>query len=234
MQKNPPNVFVSITSGSSNVAVSGLTMTAVSTSSNPAHNTDGFDVGSSTYVTLTDNTVVNDDDCVAFKPGANYVTVENFSCTGSHGMSVGSLGESSADTVQNIYVSGAKMINSGKAAGIKTYSNSGGGSATVKNVTMTGFTVENCDYAIQLQPCYPSSGTSACTGKETAQLSGVIFSGFSGTTSSKESPVTSVIDCPDSGSCGVTISGYSVKPPSGTGEIECTHQPSNLGVTCSS
>lgn len=234
-QKNPPNVFVSIESGSSNVVVSNLDMTAVSTSSNPAHNTDAFDVGSSTYITISDNTVVNDDDCVAFKAGANYVTVSNMTCTGSHGMSVGSLGESSADLVQNIYVTGAKMINSAKAAGIKTYPHTAGGSnsATVRNVTMTDFTVQNCDYAIQLQPCY-NSQASQCKGEETAQLSDIVFSGFSGTSSKTYQPYTSNITCPDSGSCGVIISGYSVKPPSGTGKVFCADAPSNLGVTCSS
>ena len=234
-QKNAPNVFNVVTGGSSNVVYSNMELDATSKSANPAKNTDGWDIGDSTYVSLNSITVTNDDDCVAFKAGANYATVETISCTGSHGISVGSLGETNADIVQNIYVKGATMIISGKAAGIKTYPHKAGGSnsATVKNVTMTDFTVSGCDYAIQIQSCY-NSDASACVNEGTANLSGVVFSGFSGTTDTKYEPATSNIDCGDSGACGITISGYSVKPPSGTGEVLCAHTPSNLGVTCTS
>ena len=232
-QKNPPNVFNSVTGGSSNVAFSNLEMDAISKSSNAAKNTDGFDIGSSTYVTVNSITVTNDDDCVAFKPGANYATVESISCTGSHGISVGSLGQSNADVVQNIYVKGATMVNSTKAAGIKTYPHTSGGSnsATVSNVTMTDFTVANSDYAIQIQSCY-NSDISACTGEGMAKLTDIVFSGFSGTTSTHYSPATSNLDCGDSGICGISISGYNVKPASGTGRVLCAHTPSTLGVAC--
>lgn len=64
-------------------------------------NTDGFDVGASQFVTLRNIKVSNQDDCVAFKPGANFTTVTDITCTGSHGISVGSLGggAGSRDTV---------------------------------------------------------------------------------------------------------------------------------------
>ncbi|ESZ97435.1 hypothetical protein SBOR_2124 [Sclerotinia borealis F-4128] len=94
--KNPPNVFFSVTRASTNVAYSDLTMTAASKSTTLPKNTDGFDIGDCTYVTLNDIKITNRDDCVAFKPGANYVTVDTISCTGSHGISVGSLGHKPA------------------------------------------------------------------------------------------------------------------------------------------
>jgi galacturan 1,4-alpha-galacturonidase len=62
-------------------------------------NTDGFDVGASTYVTIQHTSVTNDDDCVAFKPGSTYTYVKDITCTGSHGLSVGSLAKTNADTV---------------------------------------------------------------------------------------------------------------------------------------
>lgn len=79
--------------------------------------------------------MTNDDDCIAFKKGANYVTVDTITCTGSHGLSVGSLGGSAGttDTVQNIYVTNANMKTSTKAVGIKLYpGGSEHGSAIVK------------------------------------------------------------------------------------------------------
>ena len=119
--KNAPNVFHSATGNSKNIIYSSITMSAASTSTNAPKNTDGWDIGPASYVTLSDVTVSNQDDCVAFKPGANYVTVEHISCTGSHGLSVGSLGGTAGktDTVENIYVYDADMSTSTKAVGIK-------------------------------------------------------------------------------------------------------------------
>ncbi|PYH95646.1 endo-xylogalacturonan hydrolase A [Aspergillus ellipticus CBS 707.79] len=234
-QKNPPNVFNSVKGGTTNIAFTNLKMDATSKSSNPAKNTDGFDIGESTYVTLTEITVVNDDDCVAFKPSANYVTVDTISCTGSHGISVGSLGKSSNDTVQNIYVSGATMINSTKAAGIKTYPSGGAhGLSTVHNVTFTGFTVQNSDYAFQIQSCYGEDADYCEEYPGNAQLSDIVVSDFSGTTSDSYDPVVANLDCGADGTCGIAISGFEVKAPSGKAEVLCANTPSDLGVTCTS
>lgn len=149
-QKNPPNVFISVKGGTQRAAFSSLRLDATSKSDNEPKNTDGFDIGESTGVTLYDVDISNDDDCVAFKPGADYVTIDTITCTGSHGISVGSLGKENDDSVTNLYASNVKMIDSTKAAGIKTYPAGGShGLSTVSNVTFTGFTVQNCDYAVR-------------------------------------------------------------------------------------
>lgn len=81
--KNPPNVFFAQKGGVSSVQYASLTMTAASKSTNAPKNTDGFDIGESTYTTINDIYVENQDDCVAFKSGANYVTVERITCAGT-------------------------------------------------------------------------------------------------------------------------------------------------------
>lgn len=55
----------------------------------------------------------NDDDCVSFKPNSTNILVSNLNCTGSHGISVGSLGQyaSEVDIVANITVKGVSMSN---------------------------------------------------------------------------------------------------------------------------
>ncbi|KAK8159587.1 endo-xylogalacturonan hydrolase A [Phyllosticta citrichinensis] len=232
-QKNPPNVFNSVKGGSTNVVFSDLNMTAKSTSDSEPKNTDGFDIGESTYVTLTNIDVVNDDDCVAFKPSANYVTVDTITCTGSHGISVGSLGKGSDDSVKNIYVTNAKMIDSSKAAGIKTYpSGNDHGVSTVSNVTFTDFTVDNSDYAFQIQSCYGEDDSYCESNPGDAKLSDIVIKSFSGTTSDKYDPTTANINCGSGGTCGVTISDWTVKASSGSGEILCANTPSDLGVEC--
>ncbi|GIJ90493.1 hypothetical protein Asppvi_009448 [Aspergillus pseudoviridinutans] len=234
-QKNPPNVFNSVNGNAENVIFTNLRMDATSKSANPAKNTDGFDIGASTYVTISSVNVSNDDDCVAFKPGCNYATVENVTCTGSHGISVGSLGKSSADTVQNVYAHGITMINSSKAAGIKTYpSGNGHGLSTVKNVTFSDFTVQGCDYAFQIQSCYGESASYCASNPGNAVLQDIVVKGFSGTTSSKYDPVVANLDCGADGTCGVSVSDFTVKAPSGKATVQCANTPSNLGVTCTS
>jgi galacturan 1,4-alpha-galacturonidase len=234
-QKNPPNVFNSVKGDAAHVTFTNLRMDATSHSDNPPKNTDGFDIGASTDVTISSVNVSNDDDCVALKPGCNYVTVENVTCTGSHGISVGSLGKSSADTVQNAYLHHITMIDSTKAAGIKTYpSGNGHGLSTVKNVTFSDFTVQGCDYAFQIQSCYGESASYCASNPGNAILQDIIVKGFSGTTSSKDDPVVANLNCGARGTCDVSISDFTVKAPSGKATVLCANTPSNLGATCTS
>ncbi|KAK0225623.1 extracellular exo-polygalacturonase [Armillaria fumosa] len=238
--KNAPNVFHSVVGGSTNIIYSGLTLTAAKAEDDGADpkNTDGFDVGKSTYVEITNTTVTNQDDCVAFKPGANYVTVTDITCTGSHGLSVGSLGggAGSADNVTNVYVNHATMIDSTKAVGIKLYQGgSSHGTATVKNVTYNDITVDGCDYAAQIQSCYGSDTTAECTAApSTATLTDVHFTNFKGTTSSKYDPVVANLNCPAAGTCDIYFSSFSVLSPSGKAGILCSNvDNSDSGLSCS-
>lgn len=80
--KNPPNVFFAQKGAVSNVQYASLTMTAASKSTNAPKNTDGFDIGESTYTSINNIYVSNQDDCIALKPGSNYVTVKTVTCTG--------------------------------------------------------------------------------------------------------------------------------------------------------
>lgn len=52
-------------------------------------------------------------DCVSFKPNSTNILVQNLWCNGSHGISVGSLGQYKGeyDIVQNIYVYNISMHN---------------------------------------------------------------------------------------------------------------------------
>lgn len=233
--KNPPNVFISVKGDSETVHFSDLQLDATSKSANPAKNTDGFDIGASSNVVISNVSVTKDDDCVAFKPGANGVIVTDITCTGSHGLSVGSLGKSSDDTVKNVNVSRATMVNCTKAAGIKTYPSGGNhGQSSVSNVTWSGVVVEGCDYAIQIQSCYGEDGSYCERYPGDAELSGIVFEGFTGTTSGKYGDVTGNLDCGEDGSCGVRVAGYTVTALDGGSEVLCANTPDDLGVKCTS
>lgn len=52
-------------------------------------------------------------DCVAFKPNSSNMLVQNLHCNGSHGISVGSLGQYKGETdiVENVLVYNISMFN---------------------------------------------------------------------------------------------------------------------------
>ncbi len=64
-----------------------------STSKNPAKNTDGWDTYRSDGIVIQNSNINNGDDCVSFKPNSTNVVVQGLVCNGSHGISVGSLGQ---------------------------------------------------------------------------------------------------------------------------------------------
>lgn len=206
-------------------------MSAASQSTNAPKNTDGYDIGASTFTTIRNAVVTNQDDCVAFKPGAKFVTVDTIICQGTtHGLSVGSLGETNADTVTNVYVSGATMRNCSKAVGIKLYD--GGathGTATVSNVTWDGVTVDNCQYGAQVQSCYNGDPDDCAETPSAATLTDINLLNFVGTTSGTD---TANIDCPPDGTCGLLFTGWDVKNPSGEEVNLCANTESSIGITC--
>ncbi|KAJ7110426.1 glycosyl hydrolases family 28-domain-containing protein [Mycena epipterygia] len=120
-----------------------------------AHNTDGFDVSSSTDMLITNNVVYNQDDCVAITSGGGLV-VTNMLCDGGHGLSIGSIGGKSNNTVNGVIFSNSKVLNSQNGARIKANSNTTG---IVNNVTYSNIQLENISiYGIDIQQDYLNGG----------------------------------------------------------------------------
>jgi galacturan 1,4-alpha-galacturonidase len=66
-----------------------------------------WDTYRSDNIVIQNSHIDNGDDCVSFKPNSTNIVVQNLICNGSHGISVGSLGQykGEVDIVKNIYVS---------------------------------------------------------------------------------------------------------------------------------
>lgn len=235
--KNAQNVFVSGGKSSSRLAFSNLDLRAISKTANRPENTDGFDIGECNGVTMSSIYVENQDDCIAFKPGCNYLTVTNITCVGSHGLSVGSLGKSpgSYDTVENVYVKGAIMKDSTKAAGIKLYpGGSAHGTALVRNVTWENVTVDNCEYAFQHSACYNEDESYCIANPSLAKVTDIHIKNFHGNTNSKKAPTVAEVYCAVEGpNCQMTVEDWKVKSPKSTSDFLCDKISSSaLGVTC--
>ncbi|KAI5462818.1 endopolygalacturonase D [Mariannaea sp. PMI_226] len=173
-----------------------------------AHNTDGFDISASDTVTLSNIWVHNQDDCVAVTSGSNIV-IDGIYCYGGHGLSIGSIGGKSNNTVDGVTFANAQVVDSQNGVRIKTNSGTTGTVANViyRNVTMSGITT----YGLDVQQDYLNGGP---TGDPTngVTIKGVTFEDVTGTATGKA--YNYYILCGD-GSCsdftytGVSITGGS-------------------------
>lgn len=115
------------------------------------HNTDAFDVGSSSDVTISNAVVKNQDDCLAINSGTG-ITFTGGSCSGGHGLSIGSVGGRSDNTVSDITITSSTVSDSMNGVRIKTISSATG---TVDSVTYKDIKLSNIsDYGIVIEQDY--------------------------------------------------------------------------------
>ncbi|KAL0930136.1 endo-polygalacturonase, partial [Colletotrichum truncatum] len=179
-----------------------------------AHNTDGFDISSSDGVTLDHINVHNQDDCVAVTSGSR-VIVSNMYCYGGHGLSVGSVGGKSNNTVDGVTFLDSQVVNSENGCRIKSNSNTSGkiNNVTYQNITLKGITT----YGIDVQQDYLNGGP---TGKPTngVKMSNIKFIGVTGTV--KSSAYNYYILCGDGSCSNFTFPGTHI---SGGGKSSCNY-----------
>ncbi|KAH8885812.1 hypothetical protein GQ53DRAFT_876604 [Thozetella sp. PMI_491] len=112
---------------------------AISGGKSAAHNTDGFNVGNVGNLLMQDCSVWGQDDCVALSV-SNNVTIRNFYCSGTHGLSIAGGGSGPGQNVTNILLTNSTVTNSTYGLRIKTDYNATG---SVVNVTYSNIYVSN-------------------------------------------------------------------------------------------
>jgi len=170
-------------------------------------NTDGFDVAANNVV-ITGNTVINQDDCLAINRGTN-ITFSNNSCTGGHGVSIGSI--SSGTTVNGVTISGNTITNNVQALRIKTDATATG--STVENVVYSNNKASGTtQYGVIIDQSYPSTLGTPGTG---VIIEGITFSGTN-TIAVNSGAHRVEINCGSTSSCpgtwnlaGLTVTGGS-------------------------
>ncbi|PTB62097.1 glycoside hydrolase family 28 protein [Trichoderma citrinoviride] len=235
--------WFNLIANSSDILVSDIDIAVKSENQNPAKNGDGWDTFRSDSIVIQDSYVNNSDDCVSFKPNSTNIIVQGMQCNGSHGISVGSLGQYPAeyDIVENIYVYNISMSNASDGARIKVWPGTdtpfepglsgGGGAGYVKNVTYDTFYNNNNDWAIEINQCYGQSNQTICDKyPSNMTISDVVFKNMWGTTSKKYDPEVGTLTCSSTDKC-VNIAAYniSVANPSGTTPLWiCTNMNESL------
>ncbi|KAI9052344.1 hypothetical protein LZ554_003694 [Drepanopeziza brunnea f. sp. 'monogermtubi'] len=148
---------------------------------NAAHNSDAFGVGTkSNNIIIHNCTVYNQDDCVAVT-SANNLTVSNLFCSGTHGLSIGSIGGKSYNNVTNILFTDSYLRNSTNGARIKSNYNTTG---YIANITYSNIQMFNVsEYGIVVQQDYLNGGPTG-TPTNGVIIENVLFKNVTGTVTS--------------------------------------------------
>ncbi|KAJ7270853.1 glycoside hydrolase family 28 protein [Mycena rebaudengoi] len=219
--------WVNLVNEGKNVTYNNITITSASTSSNTAKNTDGWDIYRSDLVTIKNSVINNGDDCVSFKTvlmhGADStnVLVQNLNCTGSHGISVGSLGQFPGmfDIVQNVMATNIRMSNAQNGARIKAWAGSGVGSGMVKNITFQGFIESKVDNPVVIDQCYMTSAANCAAFPSNTFIQDIFFTSISGT--STGATVANLACSPGARCSNINVNNISLTPPSGAAKYAC-------------
>ncbi|KAL5417803.1 Polygalacturonase [Paraphaeosphaeria minitans] len=186
-----------------------------------AKNTDAFDVGSSSGITISNANIKNQDDCLAINSGTNIHFVGG-TCSGGHGLSIGSVGSRSDNTVDGVVIENSSISDSQNGVRVKTIY---GATGKVTNVTYKDITLSNISkYGVVLEQDY-ENGSPTGTATNGVPITDLTLSGVKGSVASSATPV--YILC-GKGSCsdwkwGVAVTG-------GKKSTKCTNVPS--GASC--
>ncbi|TFY58043.1 hypothetical protein EVJ58_g6663 [Rhodofomes roseus] len=197
---------------STNVTYSRINISSVSYSSAPTANSDGWDIYRSSYVTIQDSTVNNDDDCVLA------VTTLTLSVRQYAG---------ETDIVANVFVNNVTMRNAENGARIKVFggspyanSTAGGGTGYVKNITFQNFYVYNVDNPMYLNQCYSTPAATCEEYPSTLSISDIHYINVTGTSSGEEGSVVVDLEC--SAECeDITATGTHLTAPNGNATYVC-------------
>ncbi|KAI0346446.1 pectin lyase-like protein [Trametopsis cervina] len=229
---------------SKNVTYNNITINTVSYSTSPTANSDGWDIYRSDHVTVTNSWINNDDDCVSFKPNSTNILVSNLWCNGSHGISVGSLGQYAGETdiVANVSVFNVSMNNAQNGVRIKVFggnpsanSTAGGGSGFVRNITYEDYSVNNVDNPILIDQCYSTPAAVCAQFPSKVSISDVHLINITGTSSGHNGNVVASLKC-SQGCDDITATGTHLTSPKGPATYVCQNITSvqELDFNCTS
>ncbi|RKU40991.1 Polygalacturonase 1 [Coniochaeta pulveracea] len=182
------------------------------------HNTDAFDVGSSTGVYISGAIVKNQDDCLAINSGTN-ITFTGGQCSGGHGLSIGSVGGRSDNVVKTVRILNSSISNSDNGVRIKTVY---GATGSVSDVKYENIALSNiAKYGVVIEQDYENGSP---TGTPTAgvPITDLTLSGVTGTVASK---ATDVYVLCAKGACS-NWTWNNVKVTGGKKSTACSNVPS--------
>ncbi|KAF7552055.1 hypothetical protein G7Z17_g4571 [Cylindrodendrum hubeiense] len=226
---------------SKNVRYTDVVATALSNNGSVIpKNTDFMNTMNTSGVHIERTWVNIDDDCFSPKPNSSDLYVNTMYCNGTHGQSMGSLGQYKGEVsnVYDVHIENVWMMNGDySGARIKTWAGSDIGTGFVDNVTFKNFWVGRMDYGIILDSCYFNKSTEECKQYPSGmQISNIRFENFTGYTSGVYGNAVARLSCSTSESAvceNIVIKDFNIKTPCGGDPVViCDGIGGDIGIDC--
>ncbi|XP_052207125.1 exopolygalacturonase-like [Diospyros lotus] len=189
-------------------------------------NTDGIRIGSSTNVKIRHAVIGTGDDCVSVLSGSQNIDIYDVRCGPGHGISIGSLGKSSAggdvnELVRDVTVSHAVFTGTQNGVRIKTWAPSSPG--TAERLNFYNVEMQNVKNPIIIDQHYCPQSDCDSKAESSVQIKDVTFSRIWGWSSSKAAvnlQCSEAVPCQNVKLIDINL-GY--KGPGG-GKATCIHE----------
>ncbi|KUI68509.1 putative exopolygalacturonase B [Cytospora mali] len=229
---------------SSDISYTDVIITAVSNNASvlPA-NTDFFDSLNIEHLTVERTWVNIGDDCFSPKSNATDIHVDTMYCNGTHGQSMGSIGQYAGEKsfIQDVVIENIWMLNGQFGARLKSWAGPDVGYGYIDNITFRNFWNANNQYAAYLDSCYFNINATECAAYPSqVNVTNVLFENFSGYTSGKYGRVVASLTCssnPNAVCENITFRNFTVTSPCGNGTasnavIICDNIKGGVGTGC--
>ncbi|KAK3352537.1 exo-polygalacturonase [Lasiosphaeria hispida] len=180
-------------------------------------NTDFFDSFNVEYVSIERAWVNIGDDCFSPKSNATGLYVNTMYCNGTHGQSMGSIGQYAGEMsfIRDVHIENMWMLNGQHSARLKSWAGPNVGYGFIDNVTFKNFWNANNEYAAFLDSCYFNINASTCsTYPSRVNVTNVIFENFTGYTSGKYGRAVARLTCSPNAVCeNIRFKNFNVSSP---------------------
>ncbi|KAF2738343.1 glycoside hydrolase family 28 protein, partial [Polyplosphaeria fusca] len=223
---------------SKNVVFDDVYIDAVSTNaSSLPKNTDGFDTLNVDGLAVTNTRVNVGDDCFSPKPNTTNIFVKNLWCNGTHGVSMGSIGQYPGvlDYISNAWIENVTLLSGQNGARLKAWAGPDVGYGYIDNITYKDIHIENIDHPIVLDQCYFNINETACAAYPSkVNITNVNFLNVHGTSSGKKGRVVADLRCSPGATCsGIHLDEINLTSPAGSpAQIVCDNIQGDIGVEC--
>jgi len=222
---------------SKNVVYNNVVIENLSENENLPKNTDGWDSYNVDGLTVRDSWVNIGDDCFSPKPNTSNILVSNLYCNGTHGVSMGSIGQYDGvkDYIENAYIENVVMLNAQNGARLKGWAGPNVGYGYIKNVTFKNFYNENVDWPIVLDACYFNVNTTTCDAYPSrVDMIDILFKNITGSSSGKNKRKVARLVCSPNAVCSnIRLEDIDLTSPTGSPPvIICDGILGGIGVDC--
>jgi galacturan 1,4-alpha-galacturonidase len=202
-------------------------------------NTDFFDSLNVEHVTVERTWVDIGDDCFSPKSNATDIHVDTMYCNGSHGQSMGSVGqyEGEKSFIQDVVIENVWLLNGQHGARLKTWAGEHVGYGFINNVTFRNIWNANNEYTAFLDSCYFNINETTCAKYPSKMnITNILFENFQGTTSGKFGLAVAKLTCstnPDAICNNIQFKNFNVTSPcGGPPVIICDGIKGGIGMPC--